>query len=152
MDLLANLEFIDIIRLFFCLLGAIAVICYVIQRNRSTPQEPSPAQKPPVKKTIPEGITAMQMNSELELLKERHALWPEIIVSLNPTSDKPTNDLLTTLQENYQFVPHVALNIILHESKKALMKNPNIPFNAVLQMSVHNMGKGTVKTTGSEGV
>jgi len=73
---------------------------------------------------VAEGMSAAEMLSRLQLLRDRNAQWDVILSELNPTDDPEVQRLLTEIRGPHMFVPHVGISVIEDACKQVLSASP----------------------------
>jgi len=76
-------------------------------------------------------------------LRNRGALWPEILGTLNPTDDPRLRTLLLELRGPHVFTPHIALNILEHVCLEAKQRSPSASRRDLLEAARLSMDKVT---------
>jgi hypothetical protein len=66
------------------------------------------------------GLTATELLGITEKLRVANALWPAIVVAINPKSDAVIERILRDIRAPHQFAPHVALNAIEDGCRRVL--------------------------------
>ena len=69
-------------------------------------------------------MSAAEMLSRLQLLRDRNAQWDVILSELNPTDDPEVQRLLTEIRGPHMFVPHVGISVIEDACKQVLSASP----------------------------
>jgi hypothetical protein len=68
----------------------------------------------------------------MRALSAQGGTWTEILARANPEGDPRLSEKLNQLRGPHQFVPHVALNVLMHGCELALARDPGArPVDAI---------------------
>ena len=73
---------------------------------------------------VPSRLSAREVLSRIQVLRNANAQWDEILSALNPTDDPEVQQLLIEIRGPHMFVPHVGLGVIEHGCERALALFP----------------------------
>lgn len=83
------------------------------------------------------GMSAAEMVSRLQPLRDRNAQWDQILPALNPTADPEVERLLIDIRGPNLFAPHVGLNVIEEACKRVLSVSPHADVVDALRQAIH---------------
>lgn len=72
----------------------------------------------------PSRLSAREMLSRLQTLRDSNAQWDAIWSHLNPCSDPEVQQLLVEIRGPHMFAPHVGLSVIEDGCKQVLASSP----------------------------
>ncbi|MGO8732470.1 MAG: hypothetical protein ACLQVM_06740 [Terriglobia bacterium] len=84
-------------------------------------------------KEIPSRLSATDLLSRVQVLRNGNAQWDEILSEMNPSDDPEIQRLLIEIRGPHMFVPHVALGVIEDGCKRALVLCPKADALAALR-------------------
>lgn len=83
---------------------AVAVVIFLLaHRRRANPQRRAQSAR---------ALSAGEVITLVRGLRDRSALWPEILTTLNPSGDQRVAELLHQIRGPHMFDPHTALGVI----------------------------------------
>lgn len=86
----------------------------------------------------PRRLSAKEMLSCLEELRQAGAQWDVIWSRLNPGGDPEVQRLLVEIRGPHMFAPHLALGVIEVGCQRALAQSPDADALAGLQVATHD--------------
>ncbi len=86
----------------------------------------------------PARLSAKEVLSRLDELRQAGAQWDVIWARLNPTDDPDVQRLLVEIRGPHMFAPHLALSAIEVGCQRALAKAPDADALAALQLATHD--------------
>jgi hypothetical protein len=90
-------------------------------RRVSGPSSPLPFAIPT---QVAERMSAAEMLSRLQPLRDRNAQWDVILPQLNPNNDPEVQRLLVDIRGPHLFAPHLGLSVIEEGCKRVLSVSP----------------------------
>lgn len=85
---------------------------------------------------VSERMSATEMLSRLQLLRDRNAQWDVIWAELNPTDDPDVQRLLTEIREPHLFAPHLGISVIEEGCKRVLSVSPKADILDALRQAI----------------
>jgi hypothetical protein len=83
------------------------------------PRSSAPARK------VPSRLSATEVLSRVQVLRDGNAQWDEILSELNPTGDRDVQQLLMAIRGPHMFGPHLGLGVIEDGCKRVLALSAN---------------------------
>jgi hypothetical protein len=137
---------VESILIAFAMIGVVIVGVYWAskhpKRSRGFPpirvvSPSSPSPSVPARQ-VPARLSAWEMLSRLQLLRDRNAQWDVIWSELNPTDDPEVQRLLTEIRGPHLFVPHLGLSVIEDGCKRVLSVSPKADALDALRQAIRS--------------
>ena len=106
------------------------VMAYITEgrlTDSSHPRSPAPTRQ------VPSGISAKEVLSRVQVLRDRNAQWDEVLSELNPTGDTEVQQLLIEIRGPNMFDPRLRLDVIEDGCERALALSPTADALAALR-------------------
>jgi hypothetical protein len=98
----------------------------------ASPPPPIPARQ------VPSRLSAAEMLSRVQALRNGDAQWDAIWSELNPTRDPEVQRLLVEIRGPHMFVPHLGLNVIEDGCKRVLSVSPEADALTALREAIRS--------------
>jgi hypothetical protein len=126
---------------------AILIFAIVLASKRRTRPNSFRSQKPALPRTVvpptstresPSRLSAAEMLSRVQRLRDGNAQWDAIWSALNPADEGEVQRLLVEIRGPHMFAPHLGLCVIEDGCKRALALSPNADALAALREAIRS--------------